>query len=109
MATDIKELYPEKSVTLIHSRPTVMNRFHSKLDEVIKERCQELSLNLKLGSRVKVPANGYPTDGTIFNVELQDGSTVPADLAVSFTTLDDMFSQTDNNFADHVHRNDTAV
>lgn len=85
MATDIKELYPNKSVTLVHSRPTVMNRFHSKLDEVIKERCQELGLNLKLGSRVKVPADGYPTDGSTFNVDLQDGSSVPADLAVSST------------------------
>lgn len=87
MATDIKELYPNKSVTLIHSRPTVMNRFHSKLDQVIKQRCAELGVNLKLGSRVKVPTDGYPIDGTRFNVELQDGSRVPADLAVSTTTV----------------------
>lgn len=88
MATDIKELYPQKSVTLVHSRPRVMNRFHHGLDEIIKERCQELGVNLKLGSRVKVPTSGYRNDGSIFNVELQDGSSIPADLAVSVTVLD---------------------
>lgn len=82
MATDIKELYPGKSVTLIHSRDRVMHKFHPELDRIIKERCTELGVNLKLGSRVKLPPQGYPTDGTEFNIELQDGTSVPADLAV---------------------------
>lgn len=83
MATDIKELYPEKHVTLIHSRKTIMNRFHPKLSSIIEQRCQELGIETKLGSRVKLPAHGYPTDGRTFNVELQDGSSVEADFAVS--------------------------
>lgn len=107
MAIDIKELYPNKSVTLIHSRPRVMNRFHSGLDEIIKERCRELGVNLKLGSRVKVPTGGYRNDGTSFNVELQDGSSIPADLAVS-TTIHDLYS-TGLTFIDYVHRNDSTV
>lgn len=85
-ATDIKELYPEKSVTLVHSRKTVMNRFHTKLHEIIDERCNELGIEMKLGSRVKLPSGRYPTDGSIFNVELEDGTSIPADFAVR--TLD---------------------
>jgi len=84
MATDIKEIYPEKSVTLVHSRDQLMNKFHPQLDRIIKDRCSELGINLKLGSRVKMPAKGYPTDGSIFNVELQDGSSISTDFAVCF-------------------------
>jgi NADH dehydrogenase FAD-containing subunit len=84
MATDIKEIYPEKSVTLVHSRDQLMNKFHPQLDRIIKDRCSELGINLKLGSRVKLPAKGYPTDGSIFNVELQDGSSISTDFAVCF-------------------------
>lgn len=82
MATDLKELYPDKSVTLVHSRKTVMNRFHSKLSDMIEERCRDLGIKTRWGSRVKVPSEGYPTDGRKFNVDLEDGSSIPADFAV---------------------------
>ncbi|KAI4756535.1 putative oxidoreductase [Aureobasidium sp. EXF-3400] len=85
MATDIKEVYPEKDVTLIHSREQIMNKFHPQLDGIIKQRCEELGVKLKLGSRVKLPAKGYPTDGSTFNVELLDGSSVSTDFAVIAT------------------------
>lgn len=82
MATDLKDLYPEKSVTLVHSREQVMNRFASGLDGIVKQRCAELGVNLKLGSRVKIPAEGYPTDGSIVQVECLDGTSIPADMVV---------------------------
>lgn len=85
MATDIKEIYPYKKVTLIHSRDHLMNKFHHGLDSIIKARCAELGVDLKLGSRVKIPSSGYPISGTRFNVEFEDGSSVPADFAVSHT------------------------
>jgi hypothetical protein len=82
MATDIKELYPEKNVTLVHSRKNVMNRFHPAFHEIIAERCRELGVKMSLGSRVKLPEGGYPTDGREFSVHLEDGSSVTADFAV---------------------------
>ena len=83
MSTDIKEIYPEKNVTLVHSRPTVMNRFDTKFSDLIKVRCNELGIKTKWGTRVKLPRGGYPTDGSTFDVEFVDGSSIPADFAVS--------------------------
>lgn len=44
MATDLKETYPSKEITLVHSRNQLMPLYHEKLDEIIKERCQELGV-----------------------------------------------------------------
>lgn len=44
MATDLKELYPEKEVTLVHSRNQLMPLYHEALDRIIKERFSELGI-----------------------------------------------------------------
>lgn len=82
IATDCKELYPEKTVTLVHSRQKTMVRFHEKLDEIVKARAEELDLKLVLGSRAIVPPAGYPEDGSTFDVQLENGETLEADLVV---------------------------
>lgn len=83
MATDIKELYPEKTVTLVHSRPYLMNAFHPRLHEVIMERAAELGIDVVLNDRVKVPPGGYPEDAGRFDVTLTSGRSIPTDFAVS--------------------------
>ncbi|KAJ7633470.1 FAD/NAD-P-binding domain-containing protein [Mycena polygramma] len=83
LAFDAKEYYPSKSVTLIHSRDQLLNRFHPKLDSLVKERAAAVGVNLILGQRVKVPPNGFPISGPSYNVELADGRLVPVDVAVS--------------------------
>lgn len=82
MSTDIKELYPSKNVTLVHSRDQIMNNFHHNLHETIEERAKVLGINLVLGHRVVIPAEGFPNDGSTFNVKLLDGGELSADLAV---------------------------
>ena len=82
MATDAKEWYPEKDVVLVHSRMQVMNRFHPKLHEIVMERAKELDLDVQLGSRVVVPIDGFPNDGSTFDVELVDGRKIQSDFAV---------------------------
>jgi NADH dehydrogenase FAD-containing subunit len=89
MSTDIKELCPEKDVTLIHSRNHIMNNFHRALHDIIEARAKKLGINLVLGRRVDVPKEGYPNDGSTFNVKLLDGGEIPADLAVSVRTCFD--------------------
>jgi NADH dehydrogenase FAD-containing subunit len=84
VATDIKELYPAKSVTLVHSRSRLMHNFHPSLNQIIVDRCIELGVETRLGLRVKLPAGEqYPIDGNVFDVELEDGSLLEADIAVS--------------------------
>lgn len=83
LAFDAKEFYPKKSVTLIHSRNQLLNRFHPKLHSIVKERTAKVGVNLILGQRVKMPRNGFPTSGPSYHVELADGRLVPADVAVS--------------------------
>jgi NADH dehydrogenase FAD-containing subunit len=85
MALDTKELYPEKSVTLVHSRENVMSKFHPGLHSIVKERANELGVNLVLGRRVKLPKEGYPVNKGGFDVELVDGTKIAADLAVGVT------------------------
>ncbi|KAH6639392.1 FAD/NAD-P-binding domain-containing protein [Boeremia exigua] len=84
-ATDIKQLFPAKSVTLIHSRPQLMPVYHPGLHSIIMERLAELGVKTVLGrGRVTLPAEGYPSSGT-FTVDIADGTRVPADMAIIST------------------------
>lgn len=44
MACDLKEIYPDKEVTLVHSRDHIMPVYHEKLSEMIKDRFKELGV-----------------------------------------------------------------
>lgn len=109
MACDLKEVYPDKVVTLIHSRDQLMPVYHENLSKIIKERFAELdvkyaaqleliswqlltgAIRLIAGTRVIVPANGFPNSGKPFEVELKDGRKVMTELAILAT------GQTPNN------------
>lgn len=87
MACDLKEIYPDKEVTLVHSREHIMPVYHEKLSDMIKERFAELGVKFVGGSRVNIPAEGYPLGGTgePITVSLQDGRTLTADFVVQAT------------------------
>ncbi|KAL4802832.1 hypothetical protein BDV18DRAFT_146672 [Aspergillus unguis] len=76
MATDLKELYPQKEVTVVQSRPQLMPQYHVRLHELIKSRFEELGIKFITGSRIKVPENGFPA--APFPVHLTDGTTLPS-------------------------------
>ncbi|KAI9456055.1 FAD/NAD-P-binding domain-containing protein [Lactarius psammicola] len=85
LATDIKDYYTSKSVTLVHSRSRVMHKFHPKLHDLISARAEELGVKMVLNERVKVPADGFPDDGSEFDVDLLSGSHLRADLVIRAT------------------------
>ncbi len=86
MACDLKEVYPSKKITLVHSRDQVMPVYHPKLSDLIKTRFQELGVELVTGARAAVPAGGFASDGrTPFGVQLQDGRSLEAEFAVVAT------------------------
>ncbi|KAF9884561.1 hypothetical protein FE257_001506 [Aspergillus nanangensis] len=85
MATDLKEHYPDKEVTVVQSRNQLMPGFHSQLHELIKERFDELGIRLVTGARLVVPSAGFPTDGGAFNVELSNGVGMSAEFVILAT------------------------
>jgi NADH dehydrogenase FAD-containing subunit len=90
MATDLKEYYPDKEVTVVQSRPRVMPSFHPRLHEIIQKRFDELGVRLVTGSRVKIPPGGFP-NGNTFDVQLTNGTTESTELVILAT------GQTPNN------------
>ncbi|KAJ1021139.1 hypothetical protein NDA16_003925 [Ustilago loliicola] len=90
VACDISELYPlgpNKTVTVLHSRERVMNKFHPNLHSLVAERFASHNISTHLGSRVVIPSGGFPAfkEGQVFDVELQNGQKVKADLVLMCT------------------------
>ncbi|KAI0893498.1 FAD/NAD(P)-binding domain-containing protein [Annulohypoxylon nitens] len=52
LATDAKSKYPEKKVTLVHSRDAVMHRFGPRLQNAATDGIKELGIELITGDRV---------------------------------------------------------
>ncbi|ORY66179.1 uncharacterized protein BCR38DRAFT_483830 [Pseudomassariella vexata] len=85
MACDLKELYPDKEITLVHSRDQLMPVYHEKLSDMIKTRFKELNVNLTTGSRAVVPQGGFDNNAKPINLTLQDGRTLEADFVIQAT------------------------
>ncbi|KAA8642832.1 hypothetical protein EYZ11_005779 [Aspergillus tanneri] len=74
LAADAKETYPEKNVTLVHSRSRLLNdHFGPTLGRRAKEELERLGVSMRLGERVMV--NEEETS----NVRLHSGETIPCD------------------------------
>ncbi|KAI0031101.1 hypothetical protein K488DRAFT_52806 [Vararia minispora EC-137] len=85
LATDIKDYYPAKHVTLVHSRDRLMHKFHLKMHEVLSDRMAELDVGLVLGERAVIPPEGFPLDSKEFEIVLQSGRKLTADFAILAT------------------------
>ncbi|CAK5275404.1 unnamed protein product [Mycena citricolor] len=85
-ATDAKEFYPSKNITLVHSRDQLMNRFHPELHSLVSKKLESLGVKVVLGQRVELPASGrYPVTGPSYSIGLADGTQLHADVAISCT------------------------
>ncbi|KAJ1575817.1 hypothetical protein NDA12_006603 [Ustilago hordei] len=62
-------------------------KFHPNLHKLVLQRFEERNINTHLGSRVVIPSLGFPAfkEGEMFEVELQNGSKVKADLVLMCT------------------------
>jgi hypothetical protein len=70
LAADAKGQFPDKNVTLIHSRKTLLHEgFGIKIHNTLSKALLELGVNLVLGEK---PA--APTGETVGDIELSDGS-----------------------------------
>jgi NADH dehydrogenase FAD-containing subunit len=78
IAGDIKSQYPQKKVTLIHSREQLLNNFGPGLHDRAKSALEELGVELYLGQRVISGLEGdNPTEVTI-----QSGKVLQCDALV---------------------------
>ena len=85
MATDLKEYFPDKQITLIQSRDLLMPKFHAKLHELIKKRFDELGVSLVTGARVIVPPEGFPDNHGPTEVKLTNGTSLTTDFVILAT------------------------
>lgn len=78
VATDAKSKYPNKQVTLVHSRDAVMHRFGKRLQDIAQEGLDQLGVEVVLNDRT-ISDN---TEGTI---KLKSGRTLECDFLVNCT------------------------
>ncbi|KAK1991812.1 FAD/NAD(P)-binding domain-containing protein [Colletotrichum falcatum] len=78
LAADAKDRYPEKSVTLVHSRDAVMNRFGRDLQVGALEGLEQLGVDVVLGERT-IANTEFPVDGF---VTLRSGRKLECDFLV---------------------------
>lgn len=90
VATDAKDLYPDKRVILVHSRAAVMHRFGRRLQEEALAAMGRLGVEAILEDRVVAEKAGHVT--------LRSGKVLPCDYLVStffFRVFGHMFSLKD--------------
>ncbi|KAF9077539.1 FAD/NAD-P-binding domain-containing protein [Rhodocollybia butyracea] len=89
LATDLKTHAPTQSkhVTVVHSRPHLLNRFHENLHDISWNKCKELGIDVVLGKRVIVPEGGFPqhTTDEDFDIQLTGGGRIRGDLVILCT------------------------
>ncbi|RYP81240.1 hypothetical protein DL769_002070 [Monosporascus sp. CRB-8-3] len=82
LASDIKDFYPDKDVTLIHSHGQLMNRFGKRLGDYALSALQdELKIRVLLNERPEMPATGNMARSAALT--FSDGHEEQFDLIVS--------------------------
>ncbi|RMZ85689.1 hypothetical protein DV736_g6561, partial [Chaetothyriales sp. CBS 134916] len=82
IGTDIKSRYPEKSVTIVHSRGRLMNNFGPRLHEAGIKACKDLRIQVYLEERPAFPKCTTDQHGSL---TLKSGETVEYDLLINCT------------------------
>ena len=77
LAADVKDRYPQKAVTLVHSRSALMHRFGPRLQKAALEGLEKLGVEVVLGQRLAF----VPEDSG--SVTLESGRVIECDHFVS--------------------------
>lgn len=87
MALDVKELYPAKDVTLVHSRSRLMQVYHEGLDKILRETFEKHGIRLITETRAVVPESGYPREVSKegFTLSLNNGETLQTNFVIPAT------------------------
>lgn len=83
LAAEIKEHYPEKEVTLLHSRHRYLPRYKVSMDVMIYNILKKSGVKQVMGDRVILPPGGFPVEAKPIEVHTKGGKIIEGDLAVS--------------------------
>ncbi|KAK2606244.1 hypothetical protein QQS21_003292 [Conoideocrella luteorostrata] len=86
VATDAKDLYPDKNIILVHSRPAVMHRFGKRLQDEAMQALKRLGVEVILEDRV------VDEDPAAKKVTLRSGREISCDYFVSPSLTPSSFS-----------------
>ncbi|KAK9781216.1 putative FAD/NAD(P)-binding domain-containing protein [Seiridium cardinale] len=84
LASDIKDIYPDKSVTLIHSRSQLLSQFGKKLHDYVMHTLEESGIRVLLNERPRLSVNS----GSLAKnqtLTFSDGHEESFDLVISST------------------------
>ncbi|WOO77120.1 Fe-regulated protein 8 [Vanrija pseudolonga] len=85
-ATDLKDVYPDKEVTLLHSRKRLLPIYPEGVHDAVVSRLDALGIRAVLGERVlEWPENPGTLDGVEKVVKTDAGNTYAADLVLVCT------------------------
>lgn len=105
LAADIKSFYPEKHVTLVHSRGQLLNNFGPRLHEFVLNVFRRLEIETILGERPQilpgVAEDRGGTDGEQKSLRFADGRVEEFDLIVSRTQYSAFVSFSDSSDFPH--------
>ncbi|KAI8970268.1 hypothetical protein BDF20DRAFT_838639 [Mycotypha africana] len=82
LASEIKEFYPEKNVTLVHSRNRYLPKFKVSVDVMTYNILKKKGIKQVLGDRVRLPPGGYPQEVGPVEVHTLGGKVIHGDLAI---------------------------
>ncbi|KAL4874584.1 hypothetical protein BJY04DRAFT_203576 [Aspergillus karnatakaensis] len=83
LASDVKEFFPEKDVTLFHSRGEVLSRFGPRLRKYALGALEGLGVKVLLNERPDIPGHGSMARDAV--LELKDGRKEKYDLVINCT------------------------
>lgn len=84
LATNIKDWYPGKSVTIVHSRGKLMHTYGERLRRHVEAEMQKLGVHIRLGQKAKLVATPDKHNGDgVQALQYEDGTLDVFNLVVS--------------------------
>ncbi|KAI9264153.1 hypothetical protein BDA99DRAFT_508562 [Phascolomyces articulosus] len=83
LACEIKEQYPDKHVTLMHSRSRYMPKYKTSVDVMTYNILKKHGVRQVLGDRAILPKNGFPLEVNPVEIDTKGGKKIVGDLAIT--------------------------
>ncbi|KAF9150940.1 hypothetical protein BG015_007244 [Linnemannia schmuckeri] len=87
LAAEIREHFPEKEVTLVHSRDRYMPSYKTSMHAKTVAILAEFGVREIRGDRVIVPEGGFKDDFKMIKVATRDGKEIESDLQIMCTGM----------------------